>query len=83
MIPFLLRTIEEVRAAITKPNQGGAPGPDEISLCQIKKDETSVALLTELFNMWLAYRVLPERLLGSRTILIPKKGDQMVNIGWD
>ena len=52
----------------------------------IKKDETLVAILMELFNMWLAYRALPERVQGSRTILIPKKGDPAFfvasNLNW-
>ena len=80
---------EEVLAAITKPRQGGAPSPDEISLCQVKKDETSVALLTGMFNMWLACGTLPERVQGSRTILISRLGRCMAtyldrgNIGED
>ena len=75
-------SFEEVKAALTKPGQGRAAGPDNISLCEIKKDKVSISLLTALFNMWLVCRTLPARVHGSRTILIPKKGDPLSLAAW-
>ena len=30
-------SVEEVKAALTKPGQGRAPGPDNITLCDVAK----------------------------------------------
>ena len=41
-------SIEEVKAALTKPGQGRAAGPNNISLCEMKKDKVSISLLTAI-----------------------------------
>ena len=44
-----------MQAALTKPGQGRAAGPDDITLCAVKTDDVSVTLLTGFIIFFIFY----------------------------
>ena len=73
MIEALWNPISEDEVKKAFPENTTAPGPDGVTARLLKA--VPLCILVRIFNILLICGRLPERLLGSRTTLIPKKDD--------
>lgn len=62
---------EEVSQSMSDIGLASAPGPDGISMRQLRHAPASV--LSQLYNLFLLLRYIPRPLRHARTVLIPKK----------
>lgn len=63
----------EVAGALRCLQKSSAPGPDGLSVPELKK--ILAEILAHIFNNWLAFGHLPGELRASRTVFIPKSPD--------
>uniref|UniRef100_A0A803VHT8 Reverse transcriptase domain-containing protein n=1 Tax=Ficedula albicollis TaxID=59894 RepID=A0A803VHT8_FICAL len=67
-----LITAKEIEKNVQEMSKGSAPGPDGITLGDIKKMDPEYSLTAEIFNLWLTSGKIPDMVRGCRTVLIPK-----------
>ena len=81
LVEFGCITLQDVMNRIKKTNKNTAAGPDGIRKIHImKKEKSSIQVLTKLFNLIVVTGCYPDPWRASRTTLIPKKPDASTNI---
>ena len=77
-------TASEVRGAIRAMPTASAPGPDGITVRQLKEKKIKVYhynILAGLFNVWYITGKVPPGLKRSRSILLPKGTENLDDLG--
>lgn len=67
-----LITAKEIEKNVQEMSKSSAPGPDGITLGDIKKMDPEYSRTMELFNLWLTSGRIPDMVRGCRTVMIPK-----------
>lgn len=71
-----LITEKEIGKNMEDMRKTSAPGPDGITLGHLIKTDPKFSQLTEIFNLWLVTRTIPDALWDCQTVLIPKSSNE-------
>lgn len=63
---------KEIEKNVQEMSKSSAPGPDGITLRDLKKIDPEFSWTMEIFNLWLTPGKIPDLLRGCRAVLIPK-----------
>uniref|UniRef100_A0A8C5TIF3 Reverse transcriptase domain-containing protein n=1 Tax=Malurus cyaneus samueli TaxID=2593467 RepID=A0A8C5TIF3_9PASS len=63
---------KEIKKNIQEMSNSSAPGPDGITLGDIKKMDPDYSQTMEIFNIWLTSGNIPDMVRGCRTVIILK-----------